>query len=201
MNTKSGSGEQNVRANQSPSSERVSQREYARRKGWQPSYVNKLVKQGVIPLREGRVDPAEADAAIARHRDPARKRGQARTRARAQQNDEGRVSHQSNGTDEVELDDTVSYAQARAVREAYRARREKLLYEELRARLLDTEEVKTAAFNKARVVREALLNIPDRVSAVLAAESDQAKVRTLLVAEIREALEELTDTSSPDGAQ
>ncbi len=201
MNTKLGSGERNGRASQSPSSERVSQREYARRKGWQPSYVNKLVKQGIITLRDGRVDPTEADTAIARHRDPARKRGRAQTRARSKPNEEESASHKSDGSDEIELDDTVSYAQARAVREAYRARREKLLYEELRGRLLDAGDVKAAAFNKARVVREALLNIPDRVSAVLAAESGEAKVRTLLVAEIREALEALTDTSPLDGAQ
>ena len=198
MNTTTRSGELNDQISQSSSSERISQREYARRKGWQPSYINKLVKQGIVPLCEGRVDPAEADAAIVRHRDPARKRRQARTGAAPQQGNEGSAVHSDNGSDEIELDDTVSYAQARAVREAYRARREKLLYEQLRGRLLDAGELKTAAFKKARIVREALLNIPGRVSAVLAAESDEANVRTLLIAEIREALEALTEIS-PSG--
>src|SRR5947209_7245257 len=48
----------------------VSQREFARRKEWNPGYVNKLIKRGVITLdAEGKIDPAAADAAIAALRD------------------------------------------------------------------------------------------------------------------------------------
>ena len=57
---------------------------------------------------------------------------------------------------------------------------------------VDADEVKVAAFNRARVVRDALLNIPDRLAGVIAAESDAQKVHAMLATEIRQALEELT---------
>lgn len=62
---------------------------------------------------------------------------------------------------------------------------------------VDADEVRVAAFNRARVVREALLSIPDRLAAVLAAEAETQKVHALIAAEIRQALEELT--GGPEG--
>ena len=41
-------------------------------------------------------------------------------------------------------------------------------------------------------MRDALLNIPDRLAAVLAAETETQKVHALIAAEIWQALEELT---------
>ncbi len=59
------------------------------------------------------------------------------------------------------------------------------------AKFVDADEIEAVAF-RARVVRDSLLDIPDRLAAVLAAESDSRKVHALLSAEIRQALEELT---------
>ncbi|VVC39095.1 Ankyrin repeat-containing domain,Ankyrin repeat [Cinara cedri] len=56
--------------------------------------------------------------------------------------------------------------------------------------LVPIEEVKTEAFNAARVVRNNLLNIPDRVSALLASMSDAEKIHELLSQEITTALED-----------
>ena len=50
-------------------------------------------------------------------------------------------------------------------------------------------DVKDAAFSRARQVRDALLNIPDRISSILAAETDHDRTRDILVAEIRQVLE------------
>ena len=44
----------------------------ARRRGVSRQYVSRLVKEGVIRLKNGKVDPAQADAALAARRDPAR---------------------------------------------------------------------------------------------------------------------------------
>ena len=60
------------------------------------------------------------------------------------------------------------------------------------SKLVDADEMKAVAFNKARVVRDGLLNIPDRIAAVLAAETDPRKVHQILTAEIRTVLEELS---------
>jgi len=60
---------------------------------------------------------------------------------------------------------------------------------------VDADDVKVAAFNRARVVRDALLNIPERLAAVLAAETDEQRVHGMLTAEIRAACEELSGDS------
>lgn len=39
----------------------VSQSEYARQRGVTPGYINKLVKQGVLKLQDGKLDPVQAD--------------------------------------------------------------------------------------------------------------------------------------------
>jgi metal-dependent amidase/aminoacylase/carboxypeptidase family protein len=44
-----------------------------------------------------------------------------------------------------------------------------------------------------RVVRDALLNIPERLAAMLASEGDERRVHQILATEIRAAMEELTD--------
>jgi hypothetical protein len=54
-------------------------------------------------------------------------------------------------------------------------------------------EVEVAAFNKYRTFRDRMLNIPDRLAAVLAAETDPVKVHGLLSTETREALLEFAD--------
>jgi hypothetical protein len=58
--------------------------------------------------------------------------------------------------------------------------------------LVPAKDVTTAAFEKARTVRDQLLNIPSRVSPILAAETNAAKVHEILDKEIRQALEVLS---------
>lgn len=54
-------------------------------------------------------------------------------------------------------------------------------------------EVKDTAFNTARKVRDALLNIPDRTSAIYASEKDEHKIHTMQMKEITQVLKELSD--------
>ena len=76
------------------------------------------------------------------------------------------------------------------------ARIAKLDYEERRGKLLPKDEVEMAAFDMARQVRDRMLNIPSRVSAMLAAETDAARCYQILDNEIREALTGLADSIS-----
>jgi hypothetical protein len=78
-----------------------------------------------------------------------------------------------------------SYAQSRAIREAYQARLSKLEFEEKSGRLVEIEKVKAEAFKVARMVRDGLLNLPDRISHELAHETDPARAHKLLSDEIR----------------
>lgn len=84
-----------------------------------------------------------------------------------------------------------SYAQARAIREGYEARLAKLEYEERIGKLVSVEAVKVDAYKVGRQVRDALLNIPDRVAHEIAAETRPDRVHDILTRELRVALEAL----------
>ena len=71
----------------------------------------------------------------------------------------------------------------------------KLEFEEKTAKLIAADEVKVAAFNLFRRYRDHMLNIPDRLAAILAAEVDAAKCYEILTSEIRKALNEFADAN------
>lgn len=60
-------------------------------------------------------------------------------------------------------------------------------------RVLDVAAVSREAFESARIIREAILNIPARLSAELAAETDPGRLYVKLDAALREALTSTAD--------
>jgi phage terminase Nu1 subunit (DNA packaging protein) len=89
-------------------------------------------------------------------------------------------------------DDTpMTYAEARAKHERFKARLAELELEQREGKLVEADVVQREAFKASRQVRDALLNLPDRVAGLLAAETNQFKVHQLLTKEIRRALEDL----------
>lgn len=87
------------------------------------------------------------------------------------------------------------FSESRAVKEAYLARLAKLDYEERNHQLVSVDQVKVDAFKLARTVRDALLAIPERISAQLAAEADAHCVNQLLTHELMQALQILASPS------
>lgn len=75
-----------------------------------------------------------------------------------------------------------------------RAKKLRLENDLTRGRLVEVGKVAKEAFEAQRTLREAILNIPSRLSAELAAESDAARVYLRLEAALREALNETADT-------
>ncbi len=180
----------------------ISQSEYARRRGVSRQYVSRLVKQGVIVLDNGKIDPAKADAALEARRDPARapRRKALKTGAQRVQKapDQDAPVSVPVSRDTVMLPGSGGGDLPRMLlKTRIKSELEKGKLLEIKARVeagkyVDADEVKVAAFNKARVVRDGLLNIPDRMASLLAAETNEHKVHELLAREIRAALEELT---------
>ena len=84
-----------------------------------------------------------------------------------------------------------SFAEAQAEKERYKAKLAKLEYEHKIGQLVDRESVEREAFRVARVVRDAMLSIPDRLAALVTAETDQAKNHAILTKEIMAALKGL----------
>ncbi len=72
-----------------------------------------------------------------------------------------------------------------------RATREEMDLKVRTGELIETSKVEHEAFTVARIVRDAMLSIPDRLAGLVTAESDQAKNHALLTKEIFDALKRL----------
>lgn len=83
---------------------------------------------------------------------------------------------------------------SRAIREAYLAKLAGIQYERESGTRVLKEDVQRDAFELARRVREAITNVPDRISHDLAALSDPTEVHLRLSEALRDALTELTGT-------
>jgi hypothetical protein len=91
-----------------------------------------------------------------------------------------------------ELLGTVSYADARAMRENFAA---KLAWIEVRRRmgeLVDRYEVALELGKVYRIARDALLNIPSRLAAQIVALTEIADIQDVIAEEIRATLDELS---------
>lgn len=155
---------------------------YARRRGVSHVAVLKAIKAGRIEKEpNGTIDPVKADAAWERNTNKAQKR---------------KVEKSADAESHVGppiVNSGPSFAQSRAIKEAYNARLAKLAYEEKSGALVRTDTVKVAWFNTLRVVRDRALNLPDRLAPLLAAETDPKIVRDLLEEELRTVLTDAAD--------
>ena len=84
-----------------------------------------------------------------------------------------------------------SFAQSRAIREAYAARLTRLEFDQRSGKLIEKAELKMKLAKLHMAVRDSLRTIPDRVAPIVAAETDQAKIHAMLLKEIGQALEGL----------
>jgi phage terminase Nu1 subunit (DNA packaging protein) len=64
--------------------------------------------------------------------------------------------------------------------------------------LVEAEEVKATAVRIAQQIREAVLNIPDRIAARVAAEPDARRVHAIVLTEVRQTLEALAEGRAGD---
>ena len=153
----------------------ISQAEFARQQGFTKGYVTKLIKKGIVKLKNGKVDSVQAQQAMKANADPV-------TLIRSDQSTDLAASQPG----------AVDFVTARTIREAFKAKMAKLEYEEKSGTLTDAAKVKQDAFKAGRIIRDELLAIPDRMADVLAAEDDPGKVGELLQEELEAILNELT---------
>lgn len=88
------------------------------------------------------------------------------------------------------------YRKAQTQEKVFAAKQAQLEYEEAAGLLLRAEAIKSVLATTLAATRDALLQIPARVSAVLAAELDPAKVHDTLQQELHQALAQLA--TAPD---
>ena len=135
---------------------------------------------------KGKIDPAIADQEWEANTDQSRNPSRA---AKAAEGDAEATSSSVGGL--------PPYAQSRAIREAYEARLSKLDFEVKSGKLISADEVRVVAFNAARMARDKMLGLPDRVSSILAGINDGNEINRLLSAEIRLMCEELSKDAQP----
>lgn len=167
----------------------VTMAEYARMREVSQAAVSKAVKEGRIVLIEGKIDPAVADVQWARN-----------TRARAGSGgpatDVIPSDAQSGAPTRPAENSDNDYWTNRARREAAEADLAEMKREEQAERLISVDAVRSALATVLASTRDSLLQIPARVSPVLAAESDPAKVYDLVELELNQALAQLSSAQS-----
>ena len=157
---------------------------YARHRGVSHVAVLKAIKSGRIEKdADGTIDAVKADAAWKKNTSQAQKRKTEKDVAPATERP----------VDPPIVNSGPSFAQSRAIREAYNARLAKLSYEEKSGSLVKIDMVKVAWFNTLRVLRDRVLNMPDRMAPILSAETDPKVIRELLDKELRQVLGDAAD--------
>ena len=89
---------------------------------------------------------------------------------------------------------SAAFAKARAEKETHQAELARMQVEQQAGRLVDIEEVKRQHFALARQVREALLNLPDRIAPELVQLPTLFDAHSKLTAEIKTMLRDLAGT-------
>lgn len=156
----------------------MNQSQYAKRIGVSRAQIHKLVKTGVIPLRDGQIDPDEADQILIATRHPSYDHNR---KARLPLEGDDEIPLFLNGTpdDGSPPHDlprgpgvhpvTVPFHQSRAVKEYYFALTAKLEFEEKSGNLVDAKKVEEQAFDTGRNYRDTLSNVPAKWAGEMAA--------------------------------
>lgn len=164
----------------------LSIRGYARHRGVVESAVRKAITQGRITKgKNGKINPKIADKEWLKNSNPA----QVKTKIALDSPDYNQTSTPNS---QLNLSGGPSYQQSRAVKEAYGAKLLRLQFEKESKKLISIDDVKVSAFNAARMTRDRILNIPDRVIPQLVGKTNIFEMKEILKTELIKALEELS---------
>ena len=167
----------------------VSIREYARHRGCSHEAVRRAIQAGRLKrsvTKVGRVTDIDVELAD-----------------QEWTNNTDDTKQNNMGSKGPAIERVPSLTQARAVREMYAARLAQLEYEEKSGALCRVEDVKLQTFKTARLLRDALLNIPVRIVNEIAGivgdlEPDKKhEILLVLTREVQLALEQYSETNGP----
>lgn len=166
--------------------------EYAKSRGVSRPAVYNAIKDGRIAdavVDGNKIDVDLADVLWAQNTNPDQGfHGHHKNRPAATTEDLERLAAQVG----VDLSKIPSLADSKTLEAAYKAQLARLEYEEKSGDLISTEAVRKQAFKLARLTRDAMLAIPDRVSAEIAGITDAFEIHKKLMAEIRMAINEVS---------
>ena len=168
----------------------ISKAEYARRRGCDPAAVTRAVQKGWITEIEGKIDPVVADVQWA-----------ANARSRADSRPATAIGAQLAGISAPAAAPSTgpteaTYFASRARREEAEAKLAELKLQEQQGHLVRADHVRGETARLAAGLRESIMQLPARLSPVLAAEADAAKIHDLLSEELRQVLRQLADEAT-----
>jgi len=170
----------------------VSIRAYASRRGVAESTVRKALQAGRITAeRDGTIDPDKADAAWKANTNVAkRRRRKAVPKAAVEA---ARETLQESG--QRPAGPGMTFMEARTASEVLKVQTARINLQRLKGEVIDRARAIAHAFRFSREIRDAWLNWPARVSALMAAELgvDAHTMHTTLEKHVRQHLEELSD--------
>ena len=149
----------------------ITKSEFARRHGFSKQYVTELIRTGVIQEINGKLDEDDADYSLSLK--------QAMGREKRAKN--------ARKSDLQEL-----YIKAKLKNEIEKGKILKLEAAEKSQSLIPADQVRETLFRKGRVIRDALLSLPDRVASMLEMQNAHT-IHTTLMKEIRAILEDLSN--------
>ncbi len=151
----------------------ITQNAYAKQRGVSRQYISKLVKAGVIKLKKGKVDPAQADKGIEDAADPGRK---------------------STGVEATQEPVKGSLADFRSRELQVKVALKNLEYQEKMGFLVRQVEEKEKGFMAAAKLKDSFFNLFERLAPVLVAEKSAVKIRKMLMKEANKIFQELSDS-------
>lgn len=178
--------------------ELLSQSQFAKLIGVNQSHISRLIKKGKLSTKNGKIDP---DIAIHELKINLKSGGK-KTRAKIGHGSSGSGRSGSGGPsvpnisieDIPEEEANISFFEAQRRHEIYKAFLKKIEYEKEVGQVLPAEETKKVIFNLVKMVKDTLLNIPDRISPAVSSDPEiQHNVREELKTEIRLLLESMSN--------
>lgn len=174
---------------------RVRQAQLARELGVSRQAINKLVQRKVISAdQDGLIDVELARHAIASRVSPDSKSSQAISVLPAVVTipTASAAAAPAATTDSASVEEgPINYHVAKTLNETAQARMNQLKLKEMQGELIRVADVRTAVAGSMAMAREALMQVPTRLSAILAGVSDASEIHRLLEEEIVSALQEL----------
>jgi hypothetical protein len=186
----------------------LSRVEFAESKGWQPSYITKLIKQERLVLtKDGkRIDVAASERRLkatervdkqgVREHHARKRKGKTEAAPSAPAPPAGASATPPAGAEpEARNSDPTydAYNASRAKREAALASMAEMDQRLRQAELVEVSQVRDAAARVAGIIARGFDQIPPRIAAVWATESDPGKREHLLIEELRRIQQEFAD--------
>ncbi len=173
----------------------LSIRAYARQRGVSHVAVLRAVKHGRVVLEpDGSVDAAKADASWERSSDPARRKLVAEKLRPVADSAVGSV-RETLKEQGLPASGNVTFVQARTAHEIAKAHLARLRLQERKGELIDRARATALVFRLAREERDAWINWPARVAALMAAELgvEAHPMQKILETHVRAQLSELAE--------